>query len=145
MFILALSLLSTSAFAQGGALCGTFDRELMIQVSPNNTLSLIDPAAPQNQQILAQFNQVDVNHSSSGLVYEANIRGALIANPNSYVAGARLSELQWVVMTVNTAPSRAIVGRGIVTGNLKLQKANGQTLQKLVTCTMNQTAFFRFQ
>lgn len=140
-----LSLLSGSAFAQGGALCGTFDRELLIQVNPNNTLSLIDPAAAQGNLVMATFKQIDVNYTQSGLVYEANTRNAVIPNPNQYIGGARLGDLQWVIMAVNAAPNRIPAPNSIITGSLKLQKANGQTLQKLVTCTLNQSAFIRLQ
>lgn len=140
-----LALMSGSAFAQGGALCGTFDRELLIQVNPNNTLSLIDPEAAQGRQVMATFNQIDVNYTQAGLVYEANTRNATIPNPNQYVGGARLGELQWVIMTVNAAPGRVVTTNNIITGSLKLQKTNGQTFQKLVTCTLNQSSFIRLQ
>jgi hypothetical protein len=94
---------------------------------------------------MATFKQIDVNYTQSGLVYEANTRNAVIPNPNQYVGGARLGDLQWVIMAVNAAPNRIPAPNSIITGSLKLQKANGQTLQKLVTCTLNQSAFIRLQ
>jgi len=143
--VILFSLLVSPAFAQGGALCGTFDRELMVQVSPDHSLSLIDPTAPQDQQVLIQFTQVDTRPTRVGSLYEANIRGAIIPHPEKYVAGARLTELQWVTLAVNSASVNLVQANGIVPGSLKLQKANGQTLQKLLTCTMDSNALLHLQ
>jgi hypothetical protein len=133
-----LALLSgSSAFAQGGAaLCGTFDRELMVQIGPKNAMTLIDPSAPKGQQILAKFSQVDLKQSQFGPVFEANTRGAQIPNPEIFIGGARLAELQWITLSINVASPSPTTSQGIVPGNFKVQKANGQVLQKLMTCAV---------
>jgi hypothetical protein len=134
---LAALLCGSTAFAQGGAaLCGTFDRELMIQVGAKNALTLIDPSAPKGQQILAKFNQVDVKQAQFGPVFEANVQGATIPDPNLYIGGARLAELQWINLSINLSSPNPTVSKGIVPGNFRLQKANGQVLQKLMTCAV---------
>ncbi|MFL5814510.1 MAG: hypothetical protein ACJ763_13120 [Bdellovibrionia bacterium] len=128
---------SSSAFAQGGAaLCGTFDRELMVQIGPKNAMTLIDPSASRGHQTLAKFTQVDVKQSQFGPVFEANTRGAQIPNPEILVGGARLAELQWVTLSINVASPSPTTSQGIVPGNFRVQKANGQVLQKLMTCAV---------
>jgi hypothetical protein len=141
VMVLFLSLLTHSAFAQNGVLCGTLDRELLVQVSSNGVMSLVDPVGPQGHQlVIAQLKHVDVNQSSSGPVYLANTSDAYFPNPNRYVGGARLSELQWITLAVNTA-SMNLTRSNVASGSLSFQKANGQNLKKLVTCTLNQAAF----
>jgi hypothetical protein len=134
--ILAL-LCGSSAFAQGGAaLCGTLDRELMVQIGAKNAMTLIDPSAPKGHQALAKFTQVDVKQSQFGPVFEANTRSAQIPNPEIFIGGARLAELQWVTLSLNLNSPSPPVSQGIVPGSFKIQKANGQALQKLMTCAV---------
>jgi len=143
----ALTGAAQSAHADG-FVCATYDRELLVKVynhtqpsqgTRNAAVMIVsDPSAPAGKQTIAVFRDTDSTLQSFGATYLATVSPRTLPNLNladTFISAFSLDSIQELDLSVNFSYGLPVVKDGIVDGMLVIQKLNGETVRKEVTCT----------